>query len=91
MCALQRLFLEHFSSSPFYLIHHYIEEHYEPLLVSEWPCADLPLARRYNAADINMVVRQVVAQRSPTEPNKYIQNVSRPITYVSIASILTPK
>ncbi|MPC61978.1 Vacuolar protein sorting-associated protein 4A [Portunus trituberculatus] len=43
----------------------------------------------YNAADINMVVRQVVAQRSPTEPNKYIQNVSRPITYVSIASILT--
>ncbi|XP_045118613.1 uncharacterized AAA domain-containing protein C328.04-like isoform X2 [Portunus trituberculatus] len=43
----------------------------------------------YNAADINMVVRQVVAQRSPTEPNKYIQNVSRPITYDDLATVMT--
>lgn len=53
--------------------------------MSRLPRCD-PLSRlcRYNAADINMVVRQVVAQRSPTDPNKYIQNVNRVITYVSI-------
>lgn len=43
----------------------------------------------YNAADINMVVRQVVAQRSPTDPNKYIQNVNRVITYDDLATVMT--
>ncbi|KAG7176321.1 Vacuolar protein sorting-associated protein 4A-like 2 [Homarus americanus] len=42
----------------------------------------------YSAADINNVVRQV-AHMPPSEPNKYIQNTPRAVTYDDLATVMT--